>query len=58
MLLDFDDAEANAFQESFDEDMMSMIRGCSVHFMRSTMRVAKVVNSSIHGVGIGYLCLY
>ena len=30
---------------------MSIIRGCYVHFMRSAMRVAKVVNLSIHSVG-------
>ena len=51
LLLDFDDAEANAFKESFGEDIMNIIRGCSVHFMRSAMRVAKLVNSSVHGVG-------
>ena len=53
ILLDFDDAEANAFQESFGNSVMSLIRGCSVHFMRSAMRVAKVVNSS--SVSTGYL---
>ena len=52
ILLDFDDAEANAFQESFGNTVMSLIRGCSVHFMRSAMRVAKVVNSS--SVSTGY----
>ena len=51
ILLDFDDAEANAFQESFGEDIMRIIRGCYVHFLRSAMRVAKVVNSSVHSVG-------
>ena len=49
--LDFDDAEANAFQETFNEEIMSIVRGCSVHFMRSAMRVAKVVNSSVQSVG-------
>ena len=53
ILLDFDDAEANAFHESFGNSVMSLIRGCSVHFMRSAMRVAKVVNSS--SVSTGYL---
>ena len=51
ILLDFDDAEANVFQESFDEDIMRIIRGCHVHFLCSAMRVAKVVNSSLHSVG-------
>ena len=42
ILLDFDDAEANSFQESFGNNVMSLIRGCSVHFMRSAMRVARL----------------
>jgi len=52
ILLDFDNAEANAFQESFGETIMSLIRGCSVHFMQSAMRVAKIVNPS--SLSIGY----
>jgi len=40
ILMDFDDAEANAFIESFGRDMSNIQRGCSVHFIRSAMRVA------------------
>ena len=52
ILLDFDEGESNAFQESFGSKVVSLIRGCAVHFMRSAMRVAKVVNSS--SVSTGY----
>ena len=51
VLLDFDDAEANAFIDSFGKNITNIIRGCSVHFMRSAMRVAKVVNPSVHSDG-------
>jgi len=44
ILLDFDDAEANAFMQAFGADIANIIRGCSVHFLRSAMRVAKLVN--------------
>ena len=46
ILVDFDDAEANAFTESFGNDVTNILRGCFVHFLRSAMRVAKLVNSS------------
>ena len=51
VMLDFDDTEANAFQESFGEEVMSIIRGRSAHFMCSAMHVAKVVNLSVQSVG-------
>lgn len=37
ILLDFDESEAKVF---------NILRGCSVHFIRSTMRMAKAVNLS------------
>ena len=40
VLLDFDDAEADAFIDSFGKNITNIIRGCSVHFMQSAMRVA------------------
>ena len=46
ILVDFDDAEANAFMECFGKDVSNILRGCAVHFVRSAMRVAKLVNSS------------
>ena len=46
ILLDFDDAEANAFQDSFGKTIFNIMRGCSVHFIFSAMRVAKLVNPS------------
>jgi len=51
VLLDFDNAEANTFVDSFGENITNIIRGCSVHFMRSAMCVAKVVNPSVHSDG-------
>ena len=44
--MDFDDAEANAFVEGFWEDMYNILCGCHVHFLRSAMRVARLVNLS------------
>ena len=44
ILLDFDDAEVNAFTQAFGADIANIIQGCSVHFLRSAMRVAKLVN--------------
>ena len=46
ILLDFDESEAKAFIENFGHSIASILRGCSVHFIRSTMRVAKAVNFS------------
>ena len=44
--MDFDDTEANAFVEGFGEDMYNILRGCHVHFLRSAMQVARLVNPS------------
>ena len=46
ILLDFDEAEANGFQLSFGNDVSNLFEGCSVHFLRSAMRVGKLVNLS------------
>ena len=43
-MLDFDDAEANGFMQAFGKEITNIIRGCSVHFLRSALRVAKLVN--------------
>ena len=43
ILLDFDKAEANGFQSSFGNNVSNLSRGCSVHFLRSGMRVGKLV---------------
>jgi len=51
ILIDFDDAEANAFVESFGQPISNLLRGCSVHFIRSTLRVGKVVNHSTTSFG-------
>jgi len=44
ILLDFDDAEANGFMQAFGKEITNIIRGCSVHFLRSALHVAKLVN--------------
>ena len=46
ILLDFDDAESRAFIDTFGEPISNLLRGCSVHFIRSAMCVAKLVNCS------------
>ena len=51
VLVDFADAEANAFQASFGKDVTYILRGCRVHFLRSVMRVAKLVNASSSSPG-------
>jgi len=51
ILVDFDDAESNAFAASFGQELLNIIRGCSVHFLRSAMRVAKLVNVSTTSPG-------
>jgi len=51
ILLDFAESEANAFEESFDSGVRNLLRGCSVHFIRSAMRIVKIVNSSISSLG-------
>jgi len=48
--LDFSEGEANAFQESFGMEI-NLLCGCSVHFVRSSMRIAKSVNPSTHSLG-------
>ena len=48
ILLDFDEAEANGFKETFGEEISTILRGCSVNFLRSAMRIA---NSSVASVG-------
>ena len=45
ILVDFDEAEANAFTENF-KDVTNILRGCSVHFLRSAMRITRLVNLS------------
>ena len=42
ILLDFNEAESNAFSEAFGKEINNILRGCSVHFFRSAMRVAKI----------------
>jgi len=49
--LDFNEAEANGFQSSFGSNVSNLFRGCSVHFLRSAMRVGKLVNLSPSSVG-------
>ena len=44
ILLDFDDAEASCFMQAFGKEITNIIRGCSVYFLRSALRVAKLVN--------------
>ena len=57
MLLDFTESEANAFEESFDSNVSNLLCGCSVHFIRSAMRIAKIVNPSTSlGYQIFYVC--
>jgi len=51
ILLDFDEREANGFQLSFGNNVSNLFRGCSVHFLRSAMRVGKLVNLSASSVG-------
>ena len=51
IILDFDEAEANGFQSSFGNNVSNLFRGCSVHFLRSAMRVGRLVNVSSSSVG-------
>ena len=46
ILVDFDDAESNALVTSFGQELSNVLRGCAVHFLRSAMRVSKLVNPS------------
>ena len=44
-LLDFAESEqANAFEEPFGSSVNNLLCGCSVNFIRSAMRIAKIVN--------------
>ena len=45
ILLDFDDAQSRAFIDTFGEPVSNLLRGCSVHFICSAKREAKLVNS-------------
>lgn len=51
ILLDFDDAEANAFINTFSMKVSNLYRGCEVHFLRFVMRVARKVNINSDSVG-------
>ena len=46
ILVDFDDAESNAFIVCFGQELSNVLRGCAVHFKRSAMCVSKLVNPS------------
>ena len=35
VLVDYDDAESNAFVASFGQELSNVLRGCAVHFIRS-----------------------
>ena len=52
ILLDFDNAEANAFIDTFGMEVSNLLRGCEVHFLCSAMRVARKVN--IYSDSVGY----
>ena len=45
ILVDFDNAEA------IENDITNILCGCFVHFLRSAMRVAKLVNSLATSAG-------
>jgi len=49
--MDFDEAEASGFRDVFGEEVTNHFRGCSVHFIKSSMRVAKQVNPSTSSIG-------
>ena len=51
ILLDFDEAKSNAFSEAFGKEINNILQGCSVHFLRSAMRVVKLVNLSTSSQG-------
>ena len=54
VLVDYDDAESNAFVASFGQEFSNVLRGCAVHFIRSAMRVAKLKYPSITSTGYIY----
>jgi len=49
--LHFNEAEASGFHDAFGEEVTNRFRGYSVHFIRSSMRVAKQVNPSTSSIG-------
>ena len=51
ILVNFDDAESNAFIASSGQELSNVLRGCAVHFKRSAMRVPKLVNLSTTSTG-------
>ena len=51
ILLDFNDAEASGFRDAFGAEITNLFGGCYVHFIRSSMRVAKQVNPSQSSIG-------
>ena len=51
ILVDFDDAESNAFIVCFGQELSNVLRGSAVHFKRSAMRVSKLVNPSTTSTG-------
>ena len=51
ILLDFDEAKCNAFSKAFGKEINNILQGCSVHFLRSAMYVAKLVNLSTSSQG-------
>ena len=51
ILLDFDEAECNAISKAFAKEINNILQGCSVHFLRSAMSVAKLMNLSTSSQG-------
>ena len=43
MLLAFDDAEMNAFINTFGMEILNLLHGCEVHFLCLAMQVARKV---------------
>ena len=56
ILLDFAEGEADAFRESFGMEINNILRGCSVHFIRSAMRIAKLSTLLHIHWGIKFSC--
>ena len=50
-MLDFDESEANGSHEALGIEIANLFRGCSVHFIRSALHVAKLVNVSQTSLG-------
>jgi len=51
ILVDFYDAEANTCVASFGHELLNIIRGCSVYFLRSAKCAAKLVDMSATSPG-------